>query len=428
MQTTDLLARLGPPVQQTLSSLVQAVGSQARFWLVGGVVRDLLLERDPGRDFDLVFEGMACGELVALLSKTLRVLVIAEHEAFGTATLLVGDPPLLLDLARARVERYAQPAVLPAVEPASLEEDLFRRDFTVNALALALAGDGERLLPAPLIDQYQGLEDLRKGVLRVIHPASFRDDPTRILRGLRLAARLDLRLEATTQQYLAEALAAGYLGLLTAERIQHELCLALEEPAPEEVLRLADAWGVSAQLFTGLHWNEQLARRCVAFRTADRQLPIANRQSAEIHAGLLAYELTNAEREALVVRYRLPGAVANLLRDISRAQGVLPKITNATAPGTLDRLLRPFSEATLAVVYYAEQPPIRTQIAFYVEQLRPQATLLDGVDLQQLGVAPGPLLGQLLAALRAAQLDQAWTSRAEAVAWVQAHIAGESHG
>jgi tRNA nucleotidyltransferase (CCA-adding enzyme) len=436
---SDLLAQLNPQVQHILSALVQVAPQEARFWLVGGVVRDLLLGRDPGRDIDLAFEGVEIDELLPLLVNGLGATIEAQHEAFGTATIVVGDPPLLIDLARTRVERYAQPAVLPAVEPATLAEDLFRRDFTVNALALPIISNGTALQPAAIIDQYNGLDDLRHGLLRVIHPASFRDDPTRILRGVRLAARLGLTLEPTTSQVLAEALTAGYVWLLTPERIRNELCLALEEPKPEEVLRLSDAWGVSEQLFPGLHWSEQIGQRFDELRRQEAggrrqeagalislKLPPASRLL--VHAGMLVYDMDAAEREALVVRYRLPGAAANLLREISRAQVVLQEITSETAPGTLDRLLRPFSDMVLAVVHYAEQPPTSDIITMYLARIRPVATLLNGADLQQLGLRPGPMLGQVLAELRMVQLDNGWVSRGEAVAWVQARIAGGSNG
>jgi tRNA nucleotidyltransferase (CCA-adding enzyme) len=428
MQTSDLLAQLNPQVQYILSALVRVAPQESRFWLVGGVVRDLLLGRDPGRDIDLAFEGVEIDGLLPLLVQSLGATIEAQHEDFGTATIVVDDPPLLIDVAQARVEHYAQPAVLPVVAPATLAEDLFRRDFTLNALALPLVSDDTGLLPMPLIDHYQGVDDLRNGLLRIIHPASFRDDPTRILRGLRLAARLGLTLESNTRQVLDEALAAGYLGLLTPERIRNELCLALEEPHPEAVLRLSDAWGVSEQLFPGLCWSETTAMRFTHLRNSTFSTQNSKLKTTELHAGMLVYDMDATAREALVVRYRLPGAAANLLREISRAHGVLQNITNETTPGTLDRLLRPFSDTLLAVVHYAEQPPMSDMIATYLERIRPVATLLNGADLQQLGVRPGPLLGQLLAELRMVQLDNDWGSRAEAVAWVQARIAGGNDG
>ncbi len=219
----DLLERLrAEPGGSELLELAPPGG-----FLVGGAVRDLLLNRQP-RELDVVVarDGSPLGHAVAALASELasRLGTLAgtnEHERFGTA--IVEWNAGQIDLATARRERYAAPGALPEVEPAPLAEDLLRRDFTVNALALAL--DGER--PGELHAAPHALEDLRAGRLRVLHERSFLDDPTRLWRLARYRARLGFAVEERTAELAAAAVAEGALRTVSGARLGAELRLAL---------------------------------------------------------------------------------------------------------------------------------------------------------------------------------------------------------
>jgi tRNA nucleotidyltransferase (CCA-adding enzyme) len=195
-------------------------------YLVGGAVRDLLLDR-PRADVDLVVEGDA----VALAARLGGAS--AEHDRFGTVKVEVGGHEL--DIASARIETYPEPGALPVVAPAEgIEVDLGRRDFTINAMAVPLAGEPR------VIDPYGGREDLERGVLRVLHPGSFEDDPTRALRAVRYAARFDFELEPETAGLLRRA----DLTTVSADRRRAELeRLAAEGSACQGFERL-DEWGL----------------------------------------------------------------------------------------------------------------------------------------------------------------------------------------
>jgi tRNA nucleotidyltransferase (CCA-adding enzyme) len=194
-------------------------------YVVGGSVRDLMLGRRP-LGLDVAVDGDAA-ELAGRLGGD-----VLEHEPFLTAvTTLDGIP---LDLASTRTESYPQPGALPEVRPASLEEDLPRRDFTVNAMAWPLQGEPE------LIDPFSGRADLEAGLLRVLHDASFVDDPTRALRAARYAARLGLELEPRTAELIREA----DLGTVSADRRAAELLLIAAEPQAARGLQLAAEWGL----------------------------------------------------------------------------------------------------------------------------------------------------------------------------------------
>ncbi len=196
---------------------------EAPLYLVGGSVRDSLLGKEP-LDLDIAVDGPV-GPFAAGLDPD-AVL----HERFDTAAISIGDRRV--DLARTRSEIYRKPGALPEVEPASIETDLSRRDFTINAIAVALDD------PETLIDPLGGVEDLDRGVLRVIHPASFEDDPTRALRAARYAARLGFDIDHRS----ADLLAAVDLTTVSPQRIRAELELISREPEAPEALRLASAW------------------------------------------------------------------------------------------------------------------------------------------------------------------------------------------
>ena len=204
-------------------------------YAVGGFVRDLLLAQ-PNFDLDLVVEGDAirlAQELVAATGGRLR-----SHRRFGTAKWILpaelagenGQLPDSLDFVTARTEFYEHPTALPTVERSSIKQDLHRRDFTINTLAVRLTPDrwGE------LLDFYGGREDLEDGVIRVLHSLSFVEDPTRILRAARFEQRFDFEIEPRTEELIGDAL--DLLDRVSAERVRHELELILAEAEPERAL------------------------------------------------------------------------------------------------------------------------------------------------------------------------------------------------
>jgi tRNA nucleotidyltransferase (CCA-adding enzyme) len=211
--------------------LLAAVSGLPPIYLVGGAVRDLLLG-DPVVDIDLAVEGdgpRAARELAARLDGD-----VSPHERFGTATVRAGT--LAFDLAATRSETYPEPGALPVVAPASLSEDLGRRDFAINAMAAALQGDEL----GHLLDPHGGCADLDARVVRVLHDRSFVDDPTRLLRAARYEVRLDFRMDEPTEELAREAARRKALATVSGPRIRDELLdLLAEHAAPRGVERLA---------------------------------------------------------------------------------------------------------------------------------------------------------------------------------------------
>jgi tRNA nucleotidyltransferase (CCA-adding enzyme) len=402
-----------PHRQQAVLAQVAALAAQQGSipWIVGGVVRDWLLGLPATRDLDLAIEGDTLALAHALVAAGGQLS--AQHRAFETASVVLDG--LTLDLARTRIEHYPRPGALPEVQPARIENDLARRDFSINALAVEIRLHDGRLACGRWLDLFAGRDDLAAGRLRVLHEQSFRDDATRILRGLRLAVRLGMDFAPPTRALLDAALEAGDLATVGPDRLRTELCLTLEEPDPAAVARRANALGIAPHLFAPL----QHAADCP--QAAWPNLPPL------VRAGLLTYALTPDEREALIARYRLPNDAARVLREVGRLREHSATLQQPNLRASeLDVLLRPFSSTALDVVRYMHDGTIAAHIVRYVDELRPTAPLLDGHALRALGVAPGPRLGALLAELRAARLDGLVQTRADEEAWVRQRLAEQA--
>lgn len=217
-------------VPRTVRPLLREVGRigealHAPAYAVGGCVRDWLLGVTQTVDLDVTVEGSGI-ELARAAAGPLGGTVEA-HQQFGTATVRLAHPRRRrVDFATCRREAYARPAAYPRVAPGNLEEDLFRRDFTINAMAVALS-------PArfgTLVDPFHGSRDLRRKQVRILHARSLLDDPSRILRGIRFVRRFGFRWERKTQRLAREALAAGALGWLNRGRLSRELDRMRGEP------------------------------------------------------------------------------------------------------------------------------------------------------------------------------------------------------
>jgi tRNA nucleotidyltransferase (CCA-adding enzyme) len=220
--TRTILEALPASVKHVLETAQNSV-REGNLYLVGGLVRDVLLgQTEHLQDIDLVVEGARAIDVAATLQKILGGTPQC-HDSFGTCTLRIGD--ILIDIVTARREHYDPPGTLPVVTFSTMRDDLARRDFSINALAL-------RLLPKPLelLDFHAGLTDLRAKKLRVLHGRSFLDDPTRIVRGARLAGRLGFTWEEQTRGAIDGALAAPTLSNVSKDRIKQELGLTLSEP------------------------------------------------------------------------------------------------------------------------------------------------------------------------------------------------------
>ncbi|MBI4307217.1 MAG: CCA tRNA nucleotidyltransferase [Chloroflexi bacterium] len=411
MLSSDLFLRLDQALPSDLRPLLHAVrivaaGEGTRLYVVGGAVRDLLLGR-PLVDVDVVVEGDA-----ASLAQRVAQQVggqVETHGRFGTAKIVRNGQAL--DLASARTEKYARPGALPTVQPGTLAQDLARRDFTINALALALTPPHA----GALIDPFAGQKDLEAGLVRVLHDRSFIDDATRIFRAVRYEQRLGFHMEPQT-----EALArrdVPYLDTISGDRIRNEIELLLREDVPEKAL--ARAADLRALARVGLPWRD--AERTAQRFAQARQAAAPGAPSPETYLGLLVYGLAPQEAKAALARLNFPKTVEHTLRDVAQLKPILSDLAQPDlAPSALTGRLAAFQPAAVEVCAIACDPPeVGERLRRYLAEWRHVRPLLDGHDLARLGVPPGPQMGQTLKALHEARLDSLVQSREDEEAWVR---------
>ena len=345
--TEEIFAALAGAVPELPSLLEAARG--APLYLVGGTVRDMLLGR--GRtDLDLAVEGDP-----AELARRLGGEVV-EHERFSTAKVRLGAA--LIDLARTRGETYPEPGALPEVRPAGIDEDLSRRDFTINAMALPLGGEPE------LLDPHGGRGDLAAGLLRVLHDGSFADDPTRALRAARYAARFGLELEAETERLLR----AADLGTVSEDRRRADMLRLAAEPAATEGLAMLADWGL-------------VEPPAGALRTCERV--------AELLAAPPWSAVAERDRSLLAAL----GGPSTRARGLAQARPGRPSEAVELARGTTPEEL--VIARALGGAWLDD----------YIARWRSVVPEIGGEDLIAAGIPEGPAVGRGLAAAQRAKLD-----------------------
>ena len=426
---------LAPPLWQMVQ-LTGQVASELKMplYFVGGLVRDLLLKQ-AANDLDMVVEGDAI-KLVRRLQEQFGGEV-HTHARFGTAKWFltpaiwqqVADGevvdaeslPTSIDFVTARSEFYKAPSALPEVARGSIKLDLHRRDFTINTLAVRL--DGVYL--GQLLDFYEGQRDLEKGLIRVLHSLSFVDDPTRILRAVRLEQRLGFSLESRTAELVENSL--PMLDRVTGDRIRHEIELALHEADPAPVMARLATIGVMAQLHPNLSWTETAV-------LAYRRLP--NLLSQAVWSALLEEEspifvyfalwllpLEVDVQRQVMARLKVRHTTRQDVIAAAELVGLLPTLAAEAPPSEVATALRPFSLRVLltARAYLTEETAV-AHLTQFVTEWRHVKPILTGYDLQEMGLKPGPEYGRLLAALLAARLDGRLHSEADERAFLAAEI------
>jgi tRNA nucleotidyltransferase (CCA-adding enzyme) len=372
-----------------MERLLPALAGLPPCYLVGGAVRDLL-HGATAVDLDLAVEGnprSAARALAERLGGEPR-----EHERFGTATVRADE--LAFDLATTRRETYERPGALPVVAEAPLVDDLARRDFSINAMAIGLSGDDL----GHLYDPQRGLADLEAGAIRVLHERSFLDDPTRLLRALRYEARLGFAMEPDTERLALAAIEERALGTVSGPRVRDELMDLLGEPeAPAAVERL-HALGVDRALHPELEADPELVASAslgAATIGADRALAALAALCAgapqELDLWLADLGLLAAQRDAVARAARVAPRLAKELR------------ARRHTPSELARLLRREPPEALALSLALRAPP--DAVLRWVGELRDVRLEITGDDLTAAGIPEGPAIGRALEETLARKLD-----------------------
>ncbi len=403
---TELLEQSLDPARLTLLQLVREKATQrgVSLYIVGGSVRDLVLGRRLN-DFDLTVEGDAIALARALASK--HGGGVTAHQKFGTAKWFLSanlkpDTGIhdTLDLISARSETYKHPAALPTVRTGSIADDLRRRDFTINALAIRL--DGAHF--GELRDDLNGMQDVEKGIIRILHPNSFIDDPTRMYRAVRYEGRYGFKIVEDTLALIPEA--RSFVEKLSAQRIRHELDLILEEPNAIPMLRRLSELDLLVSIHPSLaNFNQS---KLATLKSDDPVLQ--NRNSRWV---LWLMHLTDQEIELLNERLHFNVSLLKILRSASLLNANLPAILGLK-PSQVVEILEGYSIKALEVVSSAVQDEqIKNILTSYLSEwwhVRPKTT---GHDLKKRGISPGPKYAEILRRLRAAWLDEEVKTEAE---------------
>jgi len=374
-------------------------------YLVGGAVRDLLLTGRL-RDLDLVVEGSGADfarALGARLDAPVRL-----HPQFLTAE--VEDPlGLRIDIASSRAESYPEPAALPVVRAGTLEEDLDRRDFSVNTLAVQLGPD----TGFELIDSKGGLQDLEDSLLRILHSRSFVDDPTRAFRAVRLETRLGLRLEPESERLLTQAIESKIVDRLSAARLRQEVVHVFgeSEGVAASLCRMEEL-GLLGTLHPRLSFEEkdagrlaQVVEQVIWLQQNGVELPALERWRLTLIS--LAWRLEPAEREELADRLGLAGEDREVLLGLRQRLAATAKDLTGSrvlphlAARSLAHLL-PEAQVLLAAFWGGE---VKTWVERWLKELRHIELTIAGRDLLARGAIPGPTIGAVLAATLDARLD-----------------------
>lgn len=385
-------------------------------YLVGGPVRDWIMGCRT-RDLDFVIESDA-PSLARVLARRVSGTAIV-HNRFGTATVKLDGARI--DLVTARKEVYPVPGSLPAVEPSSLQDDLARRDFTINAMALHLGGDLGRL-----VDPFGGQQDLRDGLVRTLHPQSFRDDPTRMFRAVRYEQRLDFTMSGDTlKQFLAEVKGRG-CDTVSGDRLRHEFELIFREQLPAKALGRASQLGLLSLIVPCLGQGEWVARWA----------EVGDYEGSGPDEGwrpwlaALAFPLSPAGGEDLIRRLNMPRSWAGVVRNSIELHAMQGRLADADLPlSALVRLLEGHDALTIRIVSsISDLPEMARNLTRYLDSCGDLKPSLKGGDLLEMGVPSGPLVGKMLADLRDMRLDRRISSEEEERQWVKELVASYGFG
>jgi len=389
-------------------------------YVVGGFVRDLLIGIG-NLDVDIVVEGDGisfAGKLAAELRGRVK-----SHAKFGTSVIILEDG-FRIDVATARMEFYKHPAALPTIEKSSIKADLFRRDFTVNCLAVRLTGKDA----FALIDYFNGERDLKDRVIRVLHNLSFIEDPSRIFRAIRFAQRNQFAIGKQTTAFMKIAVKKRLVDHLSGSRLLNEIILILKESQPVSCIRRMQEFSllqfISPKMLAGNRGLEILDRVESVLSWA-KMVPFAKPpETWFIYFMGLFYDLNRKSFEQAVERLKIPMRLRKRLEmdleTCADARRLLATKKELSPPEIYDIFSPHSPEAVIFLLAVLADDRVNKYATLFVTQYQVQAKLsLTGDDLIRMGVSPGPVFQKVFKALRDARVDGRVNSKKEEIALVE---------
>lgn len=400
---TERLPQRVMTLLKNISQVADELGHAA--FVVGGFVRDLFLYR-PNEDIDIVVEGDGIAFARAFAKKFKAR--IHSHKTFGTAVIIFPDG-FKIDVATARLEYYRSPAALPDVEMSSIKLDLFRRDFTINTLAIRLTPEKF----GQLIDFFSAQKDIKDKAIRVLHNLSFVEDPTRVFRAIRFEQRFGFTIGKLTASLIDNAVKMDFFERLSARRVFTEIRLILEEENPTPALIRMQDFGLLKVIHPTLVLDKELiellnaAKRAIAWHDLLFTEEPYMRWTVFFMALIRSFD--SDESHAICHKLELPPKYQRLICDERFiAQGCLyqMELQLPNRNSTLFHLLKPFkTELILYMIAATQTKSVKKAISRYYNELRRISPTIGGKELIDMGMPPGPLFRKVLDELLDAKLN-----------------------
>ncbi len=424
----DSIRKIFPERVQNILNKIGEIGDRFNFpvFMVGGIVRDLFLGI-KNYDLDIVVEGEGI-KFARELSRDLGGR-IKSHEKFGTAIVILEDG-LKIDVATARREFYEYPAAFPKVELSSIKKDLYRRDFTINAMAIQL----NQKYFGKLIDFFGGQRDLRTGTIRVLYNLSFIEDPARIIRAIRFEQRYSFKMDRTTEDFLKKAIDDKLLSRLRKKRITEELILILKEENPLKSLKRMEELGALKYILPEVELNEETVKRLNKVKDNynfwKRNMPDEKIELWVIYFCCLIRNLKKVQIQRIYKRLiikqksldRITYCYSNLdqiIKMISKKDEISPSVIYSKLNGLPNEVL------FLAIVE-SDTDIVKERVSSYFLKYKKESLYISGKELKELRVKPGPIYSQILNKLLSAQLDGEVKSKRDEIRLVKNILKGRN--
>jgi len=424
----DSIKKIFPERVQNILNKIGEIGDRFNFpvFMVGGIVRDLFLGI-KNYDLDIVVEGEGI-KFARELSRDLGGR-IKSHEKFGTAIVILEDG-LKIDVATARREFYEYPAAFPKVELSSIKKDLYRRDFTINAMAIQL----NQKYFGKLIDFFGGQRDLRTGTIRVLYNLSFIEDPARIIRAIRFEQRYSFKMDRTTEDFLKKAIDDKLLSRLRKNRITEELILILKEENPLKSLKRMEELGALKYILPEVELNEETVKRLNKVKDNynfwKRNMPDEKIELWVIYFCCLIRNLKKVQIQRIYKRLiikqksldRITYCYSNLdqiIKMISKKDEISPSVIYSKLNGLPNEVL------FLAIVE-SDTDIVKERVSSYFLKYKKESLYISGKELKELRVKPGPIYSQILNKLLSAQLDGEVKSKRDEIRLVKNILKGRN--
>jgi len=405
----DIMKILPAPVKKVVMAGVGfAELNNYRIYIVGGAVRDYFMSIKP-IDVDVVIEGN--GLKIAELISAKFGLPLVRHERFITATIKIDGYEV--DFSTARKEVYKKPAALPDVVPATIEEDLQRRDFTINAIAISL----NKKDYLKVIDPFNGLIDIQNKIIRVLHDKSFVDDPTRVFRAIRYMSRFGFNIEQHTEQLIFKALKDNTFGGLTSSRIFNEFKLLFSEKEPGICLKNLRKYHLVQTFSESIKVSEKLLNIFYRIPEINNKLGITEQWRVCILA--LLRGLSPEERKLIIQKYPFDRHLIDSLNQIEEFHRVCRSLNRKIDNSKLFMTLRDFKDDIIIYgIASTESSLIALNLKRFIK-LRKCRAVLSGHDLKKLGIPEGPHYNRILREVHLLYLDGKLKNKKDAERWVK---------